>query len=50
MHLGLNVLFQNHFTVSQNLLNVRAQLARLRIDDLKFLLDPESKDMIALVH
>ena len=50
VHLGLDAFFQKHFTVCQNLLNVRAQLARLRIDDLKFLLDPERKNVIVRAH
>jgi pyruvate-ferredoxin/flavodoxin oxidoreductase len=41
---------ENHFTVGQNLLNVRTQFARLRIDDLEFLLDPESEDVLFRAH
>ena len=50
MHLRLDAFFQKHFAVGQNLLNVRAQLARLRIDDLKFLFDSEREDVIACAH
>jgi hypothetical protein len=47
MHLGFYVLFQNHLAIGQNLLNVRAQFASLRVDDLKFFLYAESKYVIA---
>ena len=47
VHLRLEVLFQNHFPVGQNLLNVRTQFARFRIDNLKFFLNPESENVIA---
>src|SRR5438477_3351421 len=50
MHLRLNVLFQNHFAAGENLLNVRTQLARFRIDDLEFFLDSESEDVILRAH
>ena len=46
VHLGLDAFFQKHFAVCQNPLNVRAQLTRLRIDDLKFLLDSERENVI----
>ena len=41
MHLRLDPLLQDRLAVLENLLDVRAQFARLRIDDLEFLLDPE---------
>src|ERR1700693_2918278 len=50
MHLRLNMLFEDHLAVGQHLLNVRAQLSRLRIDDLEFLLDAESEDVIFRPH
>src|SRR5439155_22165635 len=50
MHLGLHVLFQAHVAVGENLLNVRTQLPRVGINDLEFFLNPESEDVIALVH
>ena len=50
VHLRLDVLFQNHFAVGQNFLDVRTQLARFRIDDLKFLFDAESENVIASAH
>ena len=46
MHLRFDALFQKHLAVRQNLLDVRTQLARLRIDDLEFLFDAESEDVI----
>ena len=46
MHLRFDVLLQKHFAAGQDLLNVRTQLARFRIDDLKFLLDSESENVI----
>src|SRR5450631_295171 len=50
VHLRLDLLFQNHFAVGQNFLDVRTQPARLRIDNLEFLLDAESEHMIASAH
>src|SRR5438132_9917686 len=47
VHLGLDVLFQNDFAAGKNLLDMRTEFACLRIDDLKFLLNSESEDMIA---
>ena len=41
VHLGFDLLLEHHLAAFENLLNVRTQLARLRIDDGKFLLDPE---------
>ena len=46
VELRLNLLLQNQFAVSQDLLDVRTQLARLRIDNLEFLFDAESKDVV----
>jgi hypothetical protein len=43
MQLELDLLFQNHFAAVQDLLDVRTQLARLRINNLEFLFDAESK-------
>src|SRR5216683_61738 len=40
-HLGLNLLAENHLAFVKKLRYVRAQLARLRIDDLKLLFDAE---------
>lgn len=50
VHLGFHLLFQDHFAAGKNLLNVRAQLARLRINDLEFFFDTESKDVIFRAH
>jgi hypothetical protein len=46
VQLGFDAVLQNHFAVRQNLLDMRPQLPRLRIDDLKFFLDPESKNVV----
>ena len=43
MHLRFDVFLQGDLAVVENLLDVGTQLARLRIDDLEFFLDPESK-------
>ena len=43
-------LLQNHLAVSENLLDVRTELARLGIDDLKFFLDAESEDVFSCAH
>ena len=43
---GLQLLLQNRFAALDDLLDVGTQLARLRIDQLEFLLDAEGKDMI----
>src|SRR5437867_6572043 len=50
MHLWPDLLLQNHFAASQNLLDMRAQLARLRIDDLEFFLDAKREDVIFTRH
>ena len=50
MHLWLDVLLQRHFAVVENLLNVRAQLARFRINDLEFLLDAKSENVFRVRH
>ena len=44
------MLFQRDPAVVENLLDMRAQFARLRIDDLEFLLDAEGENMILLGH
>jgi len=46
VQLGFGALLQNQFAVGQNLLDVRTQLARFRIDNLEFLLDTEGEDVI----
>src|SRR5205807_2815705 len=43
MHLRFDLLFQHDLAALEDFLNVRAQLAGLRIDDREFLLDTESK-------
>ena len=50
VHLGFDALLQNHFAAIQNLLDVRPQFARLRIDDLEFLLDAEREEMVTSIH
>ena len=42
MHLRLDLLFEHDFAALENFLDVRAQFARLRIDNREFLLDAES--------
>src|SRR6185369_14820975 len=42
-HLGLDLFAQQHLAFFEYLGDVRAQLARLRIDDLKFLFDTQCK-------
>ena len=49
MHLRLDPLFQNDFAAGNDLLNVRAQLPRLRIDDLEFLLDTKRKNVMSFI-
>ena len=46
MHLWLDPLFQNDFPAGNDFLDMRAQLARLRIDNLKFFLDTKREDVI----
>ena len=43
---AFTLLLQNRFAALEDLLDVGTQLARLRIDQLEFLLDAEGKDMI----
>src|SRR5438045_9398422 len=50
MHLGLDLFLQRHGPFPEDLLDVRTQLACLRVDDLELLLDPESKDVTGRVH
>jgi hypothetical protein len=50
VQLWFNALFQNHFAVCQDLLDVRTQLPRLRIDDLEFFFNSQSEYMIASMH
>src|SRR6266566_5991979 len=50
VHFGFDVLFQNNFATGQDLLDMRTQLARLRIDDLKLFLNAESEDVFCRVH
>ncbi len=43
VHLGLDAFLQDQLALVEHLLDVRAQLPRLRIDDLEFLLDAEGE-------
>jgi hypothetical protein len=45
VHLRFDVFLQRYLPVLENLLNVGSQLARLRIDDLEFLLDPKGENV-----
>src|SRR6267378_2764176 len=47
MHLGFDLLFERHLPAFEDLMNVRAQLPRSRIDNGEFLLDAERVLMIA---
>src|SRR6266478_10095767 len=48
MHLGLDLLFQQDLAALENLLDVRPQLARLRIDNRKLLFDTERVGVLFL--
>jgi hypothetical protein len=50
MHLRFDALFQLHLAALQNLLDVRPQLPRLRIDDLEFFFDAEGEDVVFRAH
>src|ERR1700731_3607528 len=47
MHLGFDLLLERHLPAFEDLMNVRAQLPRLRIDNGEFLLDAERVLMIS---
>ena len=50
MHLGLDLLLQRHFAFAEDLLNVGAQFARFRIDDLELFLNSSVKvDPLAML-
>src|ERR1700722_6584965 len=46
MHFRLDLLFEQDFSALKNFLNMRTQLARLRINDGEFFLDPEGVAVI----
>ena len=48
MHLRLDPFLHHDLAVAQDLLDVRLQLARLRIDDLELFLDAEGEDVVFL--
>ncbi len=50
MHLGLDLLFERNLPAFEDLLDVRPQLARFRIDDRELLFDAESKCVLLRAH
>src|SRR6266403_4187926 len=46
MHLRFDLLFEHYFAALEDFLNVRTQLARVRINNREFLLNPESKRVL----
>src|ERR1051325_2287765 len=50
MELGFDLLLQYHSAVGKNLLDVRTQFPRLRIDDLQFFLDSEGENVIGVAR
>ena len=50
VHLRLDLLLELHLAAFQDLLDVRPQLARLRIDDRELFLDAERKDVVFRDH
>src|SRR4030095_1508791 len=50
VHLRLDLLFKDNLPILENLLDVRPQLARLRIDNREFLFDTESKRVVLGAH
>src|SRR4029453_4152156 len=50
MHLRLDLLFQNHLAALEDLLNIRTQLARFRIDNREFLFDTEGECVLLRAH
>src|SRR5436305_1547278 len=50
MHLRFDLLFEHYFAALQDFLNMRAQLARLRINDREFLFNTESKRVLLRAH
>src|ERR1700731_1283276 len=50
MHLGFDLLLERHLPALQNLMNVRAQLPRLWIDNGEFLLDAERVAVVFGAH
>src|SRR6266480_1017811 len=50
MHLRFDLLFEHYFAALEDFLNVRTQLARVRINNREFLLNPESKGVLLGAH
>src|SRR6516162_6307671 len=50
VHLGFDLLFEHDLAALENLLNVRTQLARLRIDNREFLFDAEGECVFLRAH
>jgi hypothetical protein len=46
VQLGFDAFLQDHSAIGKELLDVRTQFARLRIDDLEFFLNAESENMV----
>ena len=49
VHLRLDLLFEHNLAALENFLNMRPQLARLRIDNREFLLDTEGKRVVLVL-
>src|SRR5437870_9370296 len=50
VHLRFDLLFQHDLAALEDFLNVRAQLAGLRVDNREFLFDTESKRVLFCAH
>src|SRR5437870_7145902 len=50
MHLRFDLLFERDSSAFENFLDMRPQLARLRVDNRKLLLDAESEDVVFGTH
>src|ERR1043166_4702422 len=50
MHLRFDLLFQHDLAALEDFLNMRTQLARVRIDDREFLFNAESKRVLFRAH
>jgi hypothetical protein len=50
VHLRLDLLFERNFPALENFLDVRPELACLRVDDGEFLFDTESEDVFLGAH
>src|SRR5262245_34300106 len=50
MHFGLDLLLEEDFSSFENFVNMRAQLARFRIDDGELLFDAESERVVFRAH